>query len=230
MIDVVSRLDTVVDLDDIFNHPHQVQIGHRALGKRNLARQVQAPVQLVSTDLAQIIATRLEEQVLHELLGVVQCGRVAGAKLLVELQEGLLLRTLIERLLVNRGSDVGVIGHRVDVLEQLEDLVVRRVSDGAQKHRRRQLTLAIDLHRQDVTACSLKLQPCTTTGDQLGHAHLAAGGAILGNGEVHAGRANQLTDNNTLGTVDNECTRFGHQREVTHVDIRFADLARVVVA
>ncbi len=42
--------------------------------------------------------------------------------------------------------------------------------------------------------------------------------------EKHAGRTVQLADDNPLGTVDDEGTVFGHQRNLAEVDFLLLDI------
>ncbi len=43
--------------------------------------------------------------------------------------------------------------------------------------------------------------------------------------EENTGRTVQLTDNDPLGTVDDKCTIFGHQRDFAEIDLLFLDIA-----
>ena len=57
---------------------------------------------------------------------------------------------------------------------------------------------------------------------------VAAGGRVLGGGEVDARRAHQLADDDALGAVDDEGAVLGHQREVAHEDGLVLDLVRLL--
>ena len=48
--------------------------------------------------------------------------------------------------------------------------------------------------------------------------------------EIDTGRADNLRDDNTLCTVDDERASLGHNREVTHEDLLLLDLLRLLVA
>jgi hypothetical protein len=79
---------------------------------------LEALVELVATDLRQVVALRVEEQAPEEVAGVVERRRLARALLLEDLDDGLFLAR--RRVLLERVDDVD------GVVEELEDLLVRR--------------------------------------------------------------------------------------------------------
>ena len=62
-----------------------------------------------------------------------------------------------------------------------------------------------------------------------GGVDVLVGGLLLAAVEVHAGRADQLRDDDALGAVDDEGALGGHQREVAHEDGLGLDLTGEVV-
>src|SRR5258708_127511 len=83
VIDIVFAPMTVVQLNQAANNAHQViqRQGALLLWKR----QVQLPIQFVTTHTPQIVASSVEEQALDERAGVVESGRITWAHLLIEL-------------------------------------------------------------------------------------------------------------------------------------------------
>jgi len=188
--------------------------------------EIKATVQLITPDLAQVVAPRCKDQVLHEALGVIQGRRIARPQLLVELQQraidalgcvsGIRCACWVS---LECSGDVGVVGVVVNLREKFQDLIIRAITDCAQQHGHRQLALAINLNRNDIAFGGLKLQPRTTVGDQLGVAQATVGSPIFLNGKINARRPNQLADNNALRAINNEGAVVGHQGEVTHEDV-----------
>jgi hypothetical protein len=117
----------------------------------------------------------------------------------------------------------------VDRREERFDLLVRRVPDRAQQGRDRQLALAVDLHRDDVLVRRLELEPRAAVRDELGVEETAAGRRIVDGGVVHAGRPNELRDDDALGAVDHEGALVRHPREVPEEDVLLGDLTGLLV-
>ena len=105
-------------------------------------------VELVAPDAPEVVAAEVEEEALHELPRVVAGGRIARAQLLVDLDERLGLG--VGGVLVQRGGDVRVLGIVVEAREHAGDLFVALVAHRAQERGRRDLALAVDLHREQV--------------------------------------------------------------------------------
>src|SRR5437588_837391 len=146
---------------------------------------------------------------------------VAGSEAAIKLEQRLLRGR--RRVLVEGCLDEAMVAALVDTFEQLQNLIVRAFGDrgelrhdprqGAQQRGYRDLALAIDLDRHDVASAGFKLQPGATAGDELAHAQLAPRSRVFLGGEVHARRADELRDDDALGTVDDERAVVGHERE-----------------
>ena len=133
---------------------------------------------------------------------------------------------VVVSLLEGLADEVDLAG--VDALEEIDDLIVGLVADGAQELGGLQLALAVDLDVEHVLGRGLELEPGTTVGDDLGAEELAAGVGVLGGGVVHAGAAHELADHDALGAVDDEGAALGHGREVAHVHALLDVLAGLV--
>ena len=94
----------------------------------------------------------------------------------------------------------------------------------AQQNRDGDRALAVELDRQIVRLARLKLHPRAAIRDQFGGGKAPAGRAVFLGVEVHAGRPDELADDNTLGPVDDERPLFRHPGEVTHENVGDDDL------
>ena len=232
VVDVVRLAVAVVELDDLADDRHEVLVVEdpailvpRALARLFLA-DPEVLVELEPADLGEVEAACVEEQRVEQVARVLHRGRIARADLAVQLDERLLdSRAAV---LLERRGDVLVLRVLVDVREEGADVVVARIADGAHERGDRDLALAVDLDREHVLAGRLDLEPGAAVGDQLGGVEQAAGGAVLGGGEVDARRADELRDDHALGPVHDERPLAGHHREVAHEDLGFLDLAGVL--
>ena len=177
-------------------------------------------VDLVAADLGEVVATRVEVEVVEQGLGGVDVRGLAGAQLAVDVEQGLFLRgdgVLLEGLEEDR-----VVG------EGLANLGFGH-ADGLEEVGHRLLTLAVDAHADGVTLVDLELEPCATGGDDLRAEGLLVRRAVRELLEVHAGGTHELGDDDTLGAVDDEGTAGGHEREVAHEHGLGLDFAGLVV-
>src|SRR5690606_3803492 len=110
-------------------------------------------------------------------------------------------------------------------IEGVEDFL-SAVSQGAQKHRGRQLAATVDTHEHSVLGVKLEVQPGAAVGNnacgiqQLARAVSLAAVVV----EEHAWRTVQLGNDDTLGTVDDKGTVFGHQGDFPHVNFLLLDV------
>ena len=184
-------------------------------------RQRQLLVVFIAADMGQVIAFGVEEEGIDQVCGGFHRRRLAGAQLVVDLDQRLVLAGLVTQLaLIVHGGRVAGDGaaHALVVAEQAGDLLVALHAHGAQQHRHGQLAGAVDAGEHHAVGIGFILDPRAAVGDHLGGVQEGAG-LVDGLGKVHAGRAHQLGDDNALGAVDDERTMFGHQREITHEDL-----------
>ena len=198
-------------------------IGHRhsqllALGQRP---QGQLLIEFIPAHDAQIVPPGIEEQVLHQGLGGVQRGGLAGTQLAVDLQHGVLIR--LAGVLLQSHHDAGIVTEAVhDLAVSLEAQRTDQAGDG-------QLAVLVDAHVEGVVQVGLILQPGAPVGDDGGGVGDAAG-LVLGVGVIDAGGADDLGDDDALGAVDDEGAGLGHQGEVAHEDLLLLDLLGLLVA
>ena len=194
--------------------------------------RAQLAVQLVAPHAPQVVAARVEEEAVDEVLRVLHIRRLAGAQAAVELEE--------RRIPVGRGgvlldgrSDEPVDFVVVHVCEQLFQALVELVllphlfgvvavvcvgfvvvAQAAEQRADRRLALAVNLDCQQVAVGRLELHPRPAIGDELGGGERPAGVGVGGRGEVNAGRAHQLAHHHALRAVDDERAGLGHHRNV----------------
>ena len=223
----VAKVVDVVDLEALLAGSEGQQVAQRRddilVGEHRdlfLGGEVELLVDLVTTDAGQIVALRVKEQALEQAAGSVHGGRLARAQATVDLDKGIL---------AGEGGVAlqGALDH-IGVAEQLDDVVVGDGNaKGAQEHRGALLALTVDGDHELVALVDLKLKPGTAGRDDLGLVDLLARihlGAV-----VHTRGADELRDNDTLGTVDDEGALIGHHGEVAHKDELLLDLAGLLV-
>ena len=184
-------------------------------------RKPQALVQLVAADLGEVVALRVEEQRVQQVLRRVERRRLTRALLLEQLDQRPLLRLRVLGVGLDRVPDVD------GVVEELEDLLVGRDPDRAQQHGDGQLALAVDADVDPPLLVDLELEPRPAGGHQVRDEDLLL--AVLGLHHVGARRTDELRHDDALGPVDDERAPLGHPGEVPHEDRLLADLSGVAV-
>ena len=181
----------------------------------------EARVELVAAHAREVVALGVEEELVEQRARGVDRGRLARALLLEQLDEGALLGARGLGVRVDRVADVE------RVVEEVEDLLVRRVAHGAEEHRDRQLPLAVDADEDLALLVDLELEPRAAGRHEVGREDLLL--TVLGLHHVGARGAHELRDHHALGAVDDERAEVRHPREVAHEDRLLADLAGLPV-
>src|ERR1700761_3403158 len=109
----------------------------------------------------------------------------------------------------------------VDGIEGLENLLIRAETKRAQENGAEELALAVNADVEGVLLVVLELHPRTAVRDDLAQEV----GTRIRRLEEDAGRAVQLGDDDTLGTVDDEGAVLSHQRNVAEEDFLLLDVA-----
>jgi hypothetical protein len=214
----LDLLATVVQRDDVADRGDDVVDGQRLLVEG--LGQPELLVDLVATDLGQVVALGVEVVVVQQGLGGLLGGGLARAQLAVDVEQRVLLRLGV--VLLQREH------HRLVLAELLADLLVGP-AEGLEQHRDVLLALAVQPHTDEVALVDLELQPRTAAGDELGGVDVLVGRLVGRALEVDARAADQLGDHDALGAVDDERALGGHEREVAHEDRLALDLTGVVV-
>src|SRR5690606_16452042 len=171
---------------------------------RRIERLVQAQllVDLVATDLREVVALRVEVEVIQQRAGGLCGNLLARTELTVDVAERIFLRedgVLRERLFNRREAG-----------ELSEDLFaghaerLQEDSDGL-------LALAVDANADLIALVDLELEPCTTARDDAGGDDVLVRGLVGSLVEVDTRRAHELRHDDTLGAVDDERSLAGLQ-------------------
>ena len=113
----------------------------------------------------------------------------------------------------------------LDVVEQVQQVEIARVADGAEQRRDEELpaaAAAVEVDVEEVVVVELDLQPGAAVGDDAeGVEQLAV--RVRGDLERDARGAVELGDDDALGAVDDERAALGHHRDLAHVDLLVLD-------
>ena len=186
-------------------------------------------IELVAADHGQIIAARIEEEVLDEALAGLDRGRLARTELAVDLQHGLLIG--LAGVLLQRDLDAVVVAEEVeDAGVGLEvGVLLGLTADGADQLGDGDLAVLVDADPEHLVGVGLILQPRAAVGDHGAGEQGQVGLEVDLLAVVHARGADDLADDHALGAVDDEGAGLGHEREIAHEDLLLLDLLRLVV-
>ena len=130
-------------------------------------------------------------------------------------------------------ADHHVLFHRGDELRILAEiflyLLVRLDAERADEDSNRYLAVLIDSDVEDVVRVGLIFEPRAAVRDN-GRGKDDLAGLVDRGFVVYSGRADDLRDDDTLGTVDDKRAVVGHEREIAHKDGRLLDLAGRLVS
>ena len=113
----------------------------------------------------------------------------------------------------------------LDFVEEIEDVDVAGVPDGAKQRRDEELAAtaaAVEVDVEQVVVVELNLEPGTAVGNDAERMEELAV-RVRGHLEGDAGGAVELGDDDALGAVDDERAALGHHRDLAHVDVLVLD-------
>ena len=198
-------------------------------------------VELVAAHVGDLVAAAVKEQAVQQGLGGLHRGRIAGAQLAVDLDQALLpggsgvlvqggdhalvLAEDLLQALVGDGAHIGI----VHAAEPGGGLVLVVSAHGLQEPGDGELAVLVDADVEDVVGVGLILQPGAVIRDHGGGVD-GDHGLVQGLVEVHAGRTDDLGDDDALGAVDDKGAAVGHDGEISHEDLLLLDLLGLLVA
>ncbi len=187
---------------------------------RQRAGETELLVDLVPADLGEVVALRVEVEVVQQRAGGLGGDLLARTELAVDVAERVFLRE--DRVLRQRLFD------RVEAGELGEDVLAGQ-AERLEEHGDGLLALAVDAHADLVALVDLELEPRAAARDDARRDDVLVAGLVGRAVEVDAGRADELRDDDTLGAVDDERALAGLEREVAHEDRLGLDLTGLVV-
>ena len=190
-------------IDDRFG-PDDV-LRRRATGQT--VGKVELFIVLVTPHLGDVVTAGIEEQIIKMLTDRVFRRHFAGAETAVQLDEAVRFRT--GGIPFQRFADNPV------AREQIFDRAVGSEAERAQKHGDAQLLLSVHADIQGAFCVLFQFQPCAAVGHDGGGEHFLAR-LVLGRSVIHAGRTDELGDDDALRSVDDERAVVRHQRQVAH--------------
>ena len=228
--DALGRLDllaAVVQDHDVADRGDDVGDRQRLLVEG--LDQTELLVDLVATDLGEVVALGVEVVVLQQRQRGLTRGRLARAQLAVD----------VEQRVVGTLGVVLLLGEldRLELPQLLHDgLVVVLLADvlgdglqGLEQDGDVLLALAVEADADQVALVDLELEPGAARGDHPRGVDVLVGRLVGVALEVDARAADQLGDHDALGAVDHEGALGRHEREVAHEDRLALDLTGVVV-
>jgi len=144
--------------------------------------------------------------------GILKDGWFSGTNFLVELEESFF--GVGGGIFKEGGGDVLVIFIGVDIVKEFLNLSVLRETESSYKGSCGDLTVAIDPDGEMVVARNNNFKPGTTHRADLGLVKGTTRMRIYFTSEVNAGRTNDLIDDHTLNTINDEGAARSHQRKV----------------
>ena len=212
-------IDGAVAFDDHFTRFH---IDDRAFGlvTEETVLPSQLLIQFVTADLREIITARIKEEIMEQRRTTIFGSRFTRAELVIDLdQSRLFVRGAV---FLQRLFDMDI------MIEKLQDLFIGRVAQRTNEDSDRHLTVTVDTDGNGASRIRFQLDPRTAIRDQLRGIDFLVESisfALV----VYARRTNQLGYDDTLGTIDDECARVRHDREIPHEQIVLFQLAGFLV-
>ena len=186
-------------------------------------------IKFITTYRRDVIASGVKEIVMKQGACSLLCGGLAGTELFVNLLErfnlcgGAALQCKILALILFKG------GHQaLFVAKERIDILAVSITERADEHSQGELAVFIDTNVCYACSINFVFEPCATVRNYSGSISLFTCFIDFGS-VVHTGRTDNLRNDYTLCTVDDEGTGFGHQGEVTHKDVCLLDLACLLV-
>ena len=207
-----------------------VLIDHVAADAR---RNRQLLVVLIAAHAHHVVALRVEEGRVEQLLGGIDRADLARTQAAIDVHQAAFLALDLVAAAGAAGAVVAAValhgGFELFVVAQkLTNLLVAAVAQRAQQAGHGQLAGAVNAHPDHVVGVDFVLQPRAAARDHLRIKQVLAG-LVDAFAVIYAGAAHELADDDALAAVDDERAVFGHQREIAHEYFGFLHFARLVI-
>ena len=174
--------------------------------------QCQFFVEFITTYFRQVVSLRIEEHTVQQGSGAFYCRGFTGTQLFVDLDQTFFIRFCC--VFFQSCQDLGFF------TEQFDDFRVGTDTHSSDQNGYGNFSCSVNSYIKYVVRICFVFQPCTSVRDHSGRKQFLTN-FIKFRCVVDTGGTNQLRNDNTFSTVDDECTCFCHQREITHKDFLF---------
>ena len=174
----------------------------------------------VASDLGQIIAPRVKEQVVHLLNRGIHGQRLARTDLFVQLKKP--FRVVGGGIFGKAAVNLGFLA------EEIDDLLVGSHAERADENRNRNLSCSVHADIEHVIGVRLVLEPGAPVGNHRAGVELLSD-LVVSDRVVDAGRADQLAHDDALRAVYDKCAGLGHEGEVAHILLMLLDLSVLLI-
>ena len=164
----------------------------------------------ITSNAGQVISSCVEEQGVQMALCAVHCRRLARTQFSVYFQQCFF--GVVGAVLFDGRNDAWVIS------KEFQDLSVAGKSESTDEGGYRQLSVFINTNIENVVGVGLIFKPCAAVWNDCGGEQLFTG-FVAGYSIINTGGTNQLGNNDTLCTVDDEGAAWCHDRKITHKDV-----------
>ena len=183
--------------------------------------ETQLLVVLVAADAGNVIFMSVEEHFFNVVAGCLHCGRFTGSELFEDLDAGVVG---ILNAVLGKGGFLGDgLLNALIVTEVFINIVVCGKTERTDEGSDGKLAVLVYSYIKYVVNVVLIFEPSASVGDNSGVEKLLAGLVVL-HLVVHAGRTDQLRDNDAFRAVDNEGAAGSHERELSHVNLLLAHI------
>ena len=199
---------------------HRVNHCFRQFCTADSVSQSQFLVEFVTAYFCQVITFGIEEHAAQQGFRTFHCGRFAGTQLFIDFDQTFFIR--FGNVFFQSRQNLRFF------TEQVNDFRVGANAQGTDQHCYGNFSGTVNSYIEYVVGVCFIFQPSASVGDN------SCGKQLFPNfvkirSIVNAGGTNQLADDNTFCTVDDEGTCFCHQREITHKDFLFLQFVQFSV-
>ena len=177
-------------------------------------------IEFITADLGQVISSRIEEHAMDQALSRIHCQRFARTDLLIQFKKAFLI--VRRRIFRERSHEFRLIA------EQLNDFLVCSDTQRSDQLCDRDFSGTVDTDIENVVRIRLVLEPCAAIRNN-GAGEQSLTDLVMRDSVINAGGTHELTDDNTLGAVDNERAGCRHKRKIAHENLMFLDFAVFLV-
>ena len=210
----ILDLPSLVGGDDLTGLEEQFTVVGNDIGNclvtLDTGSEGQLLIQLINTYARKVISLRIEEHAVEERFRTFERCRLTRTELVVELGKTFL--TGVGSIFCDR------IRKELLIAEKIDELFVCADTQRTQENGQRELSCTVNTDVDNAVCVCFIFQPGTTVRDDLRGIKISIG-FIVDDVKIRTRGTDKLADDNTLSTVDDKCTVFGHDREITDEDI-----------